>query len=106
MEEVMMGLTRALDGRVYVAVGRGLWDFTAKEVYDYVEGLQEGRENKVGSLIIVVRAVSHVVQVVGLSCERSKSWPHLHVNTLAFGRYLRYTVVRPGRNQVFLLNIN
>jgi hypothetical protein len=47
MEEVMMGLPRALDGRVYVAVGRGLWDFTAKEIYDYVEGLQEGKENKV-----------------------------------------------------------
>lgn len=47
MEEVMMGLPRALDGRVYVAVGRGLWDFTSKEIYDYVEGLQEGKENKV-----------------------------------------------------------
>ena len=30
MEEVLLGLARALDGRVYVAVGRGLWDFTAK----------------------------------------------------------------------------
>ena len=47
MEEVMTGLTRALEGRVYVAVCRGLWDFTAKEVFDYVEGLQEGHENKV-----------------------------------------------------------
>lgn len=47
MEEVMNNLTRTLEGRVYVAVCRGLWDFTAKEVFDYVEGLQEGRENKV-----------------------------------------------------------
>jgi len=47
MEEVVVGLTRALDSRVYVALGRGLWDFTAKEIFDYVEGLQEGRENQV-----------------------------------------------------------
>ena len=40
-----MGLTRSLDSRVYVALGRGLWDFTAKEIFDYVEGLQEGKEN-------------------------------------------------------------
>ena len=43
----MSRLARALEGRVYVAVCRGLWDFTAKEVFDYVEGLQEGKENKV-----------------------------------------------------------
>ena len=47
MEDVMAKLAAALEGRVFVAVGRGLWDFTAKEVFDYVEGLQEGRENKV-----------------------------------------------------------
>ena len=47
MEDVMGRLARALEGRVYVAVCRGLWDFTAKEVFDYVEGLQEGKENKV-----------------------------------------------------------
>ncbi|KAK9839863.1 hypothetical protein WJX81_007158 [Elliptochloris bilobata] len=45
MEEVVVGLTRSLDSRVYVALGRGLWDFTAKEIFDYVEGLQEGKEN-------------------------------------------------------------
>lgn len=49
MEDVMARLAHALEGRVYVAVCRGLWDFTAKEVFDYVEGLQEGRENKVRS---------------------------------------------------------
>lgn len=48
VEEVVLGLTRLLDARVYVALGRGLWDFTAKDVYDYVESLQEDRHNKVG----------------------------------------------------------
>ena len=47
----MLGLTRLLDARVYVALGRGLWDFTAKDVYDYVESLQEDRHNKVGSAV-------------------------------------------------------
>lgn len=47
VEEVVLGLTRLLDARVYVALGRGLWDFTAKDVYDYVESLQEDRHNKV-----------------------------------------------------------
>ena len=47
MEEVVLALTRSLDGRVYVALGRGLWDFTAKEIFDYVESLQEGQENQV-----------------------------------------------------------
>lgn len=49
MEEVILGLTRTLDGRVYVALGRGLWDFTAKEIFDYVESLQEGKESQVGA---------------------------------------------------------
>lgn len=48
MEDILNSLTRTLDGRVYVAVGRGLWDFIAKEIYDYVDSLQEGKENKVG----------------------------------------------------------
>jgi hypothetical protein len=52
MEDVMGRLGRALEGRVYVAVCRGLWDFTAKEVFDYVEGLQEGKENMVRVAII------------------------------------------------------
>ena len=47
MEDILSGLQRSLDGRVYVAVGRGLWDFTSKEIYDYVDSLQEGKENKV-----------------------------------------------------------
>ena len=49
MEEVVLGLTRTLDGRVYVALGRGLWDFTAKDIFDYVESLQEGQEHQVGA---------------------------------------------------------
>ena len=47
MEDILAALLRSLDGRVYVAVGRGLWDFTAKDIYDYVDSLQEGKENKV-----------------------------------------------------------
>lgn len=49
MEDVMGRLAHAVEGRVYVAVCRGLWDITAKEVFDYLEGLQEGKENKVCS---------------------------------------------------------
>lgn len=50
MEDVLALLLRSLDGRVYVAVGRGLWDFTSKDIYDYVDSLQEGKENKVCQL--------------------------------------------------------
>ena len=49
MEDILAALLRSLDGRVYVAVGRGLWDFTSKDIYDYVDSLQEGKENKVCS---------------------------------------------------------
>ncbi len=55
----MLGLTRLLDARVYVALGRGLWDFTAKDVYDYVESLQEDRLNKV-CLSIAAAGAPHV----------------------------------------------
>ena len=54
MEEVVLGLTRSLDGRVYVALGRGLWDFTAKDIFDYVESLQEGQEHQVGVFFFLV----------------------------------------------------
>lgn len=49
MEDILAALLRSLDGRVYVAVGRGLWDFTSKDIYDYVDSLQEGKENKVSA---------------------------------------------------------
>ena len=54
MEDVLGGLTRTLDGRVYVALARGLWDLTAKEIFDYVEGLQENLENKVCCCVSLV----------------------------------------------------
>ena len=57
VEEVVLGLTRLLDSRVYVALGRGLWDFTAKDVYDYVESLQEDRHNKVRNNALSVSSV-------------------------------------------------
>ena len=41
LEGVMDGLRLVLDARVFVALGRGLWDCTAREVFDYVEDLQE-----------------------------------------------------------------
>ena len=47
LEEVMEGLKQHLDARVYVALGRGLWDCNARDVFTYVEALQEGRENRV-----------------------------------------------------------
>ncbi len=36
----------AVDGRVLVALTRGLWELTAKEIYDYLEGLQESFDTK------------------------------------------------------------
>lgn len=59
----MNRLARALEGRVYVAVCRGLWDYTAKEVFDYVEGLQEGKENKVTMLFLQPCFLAHASQV-------------------------------------------
>lgn len=48
IEDVMASLYQAVDSRVFVAVGRGLWDCASQDVYDYLEGPQEGlRVNKV-----------------------------------------------------------
>lgn len=44
LEEVLLGVARALDARASAALGRGLWDFTAAQVYDYVEVLQESAQ--------------------------------------------------------------
>ena len=35
-------LAGAVDGRVLVALTRGLWELTAREIFEYLEGLQEG----------------------------------------------------------------
>ena len=40
----MASLYQSVDGRVYVAVGRGVWDCASRDVYNYLEGLQEGLE--------------------------------------------------------------
>jgi hypothetical protein len=37
-----------LDGRVFVALTRGLWDLASKGVLDYAEGLSEGRGGSEG----------------------------------------------------------
>lgn len=42
IEDVMANLHQVVDSRVYVSVGRGLWDCASQDVYDYLEGLQEG----------------------------------------------------------------
>lgn len=49
LEEVMQNLRAVLDARVFVSLGRGLWDCTAREVFDYTEELQEDH-HKVGPI--------------------------------------------------------
>jgi len=39
-------LSAALDGRVFVALTRGLWDLTARDILDYAEDLREGGEQQ------------------------------------------------------------
>ena len=60
VEDVLANLFKVLDSRVYVSVGRGLWDCTSQDVYEYLEGLQEGLgHNRVGirpSFIYMVAA--------------------------------------------------
>ncbi|KAL0038366.1 hypothetical protein WJX77_003765 [Trebouxia sp. C0004] len=41
-EDVLASLLKVVDNLVYVSVGRGLWDCTSQDVYEYLEGLQEG----------------------------------------------------------------
>ena len=49
LEDVLANLYHVVDSRVYVSVGRGLWDCSSQHVYEYLEGLQEGLGvNKVG----------------------------------------------------------
>ena len=42
LEDVLTYVHQVVDSRVYVAVSRGLWDHASQDVYDYLEGLQEG----------------------------------------------------------------
>lgn len=53
----MEGLKQHLDARVYVALGRGLWDCNARDVFNYVEALQEGRENRVSPAVWILRGL-------------------------------------------------
>ncbi|KAF8071059.1 SPBC16D10.01c [Scenedesmus sp. PABB004] len=46
LNEVLCNLAAALDGRVFVATGRGLWDFIGRDLLEFVENLQEGKDNK------------------------------------------------------------
>jgi hypothetical protein len=40
LTEVLGNLAAALDGRVFVAMGRGLWDFIGRDLLAFVEALQ------------------------------------------------------------------
>ena len=42
VEKLLHWLSNVLDNRVFVALTRGLWDLTAKDVLDYTEDLREG----------------------------------------------------------------
>lgn len=42
MEKLLQWLSSTLDNRVFVALTRGLWDLTAKDVLAYAEDLHEG----------------------------------------------------------------
>lgn len=54
LKDVMANLYQAVNSRVYVSVGRGLWDCASQDVYDYLEGLQEGLGlNKVCQCILL-----------------------------------------------------
>ena len=55
----MDNLRVVLDARVYVALGRGLWDCTAREVFDYVEDLQEGDQHRVGPHLLGAYCIAH-----------------------------------------------
>ena len=53
VEDVLANLFKVVDNRVYVSLGRGLWDCTSQDVYEYLEGLQEGLElNRVCSAFV------------------------------------------------------
>ncbi len=47
LDQVLGTLSAQLEARVFVSCCRGLWDFTAREVYEYVASLQQGKEQKV-----------------------------------------------------------
>ena len=42
VEKLLHWLSNVLDNRVFVALTRGLWDLTSKDVLDYTEDLREG----------------------------------------------------------------
>lgn len=47
LEKLLQWLSSTLDNRVFVALTRGLWDLTSKDVLQYAEDLQEGIEQQV-----------------------------------------------------------
>lgn len=66
----MANLHQAVDSRVYVAVGRGLWDWASQDVYEYLEGLQQGLGlNKVQGPVSL-HAATPVSACLCASCSR------------------------------------
>ncbi len=53
MERLLTWLAAALDGRVFVALTRGLWDLAARDVLTYAEELQEGGGQQVRMCLCV-----------------------------------------------------
>eukprot|EP00879_Flechtneria_rotunda_P010355 GHRR01010828.1.p1 GENE.GHRR01010828.1~~GHRR01010828.1.p1 ORF type:complete len:675 (+),score=226.68 GHRR01010828.1:2579-4603(+) len=46
LRDLLSNLAAALDSRVFVATARGLWDFIGRDLLEFVENLQEGKDNK------------------------------------------------------------
>jgi len=61
LKDTVEELAVAVDGRVLVALTRGLWELSAKEIFDYLEGLQESFDTKVRQLPFISQSffVSH-----------------------------------------------
>ncbi len=53
VEKLLHWLSNVLDNRVFVALTRGLWDLTSKDVLDYTEDLREGGGQKVCGCVCV-----------------------------------------------------
>ena len=53
------GLSEAELSALWVSLSAGLWELTAKEIYEYLEGLQESFDTKVRSRAPMCRRSAH-----------------------------------------------
>ena len=65
LEDILANLYKVVDSRVYVSVGRGLWDCSSQDVYEYLEGLQEGVGMNRVSKVYSSPACSSMAIIVG-----------------------------------------